>query len=201
MEPERQVAKDLKLSATDVKPIRDMGITAVLVSPSRGLFRGLSALIPLRDDVDAGSIIRAKWRNTSAIRGNQGDYPATLLGVIAYQRQTLYDAQRQGLLQDRYRSNPRGMERPENDAGLDALVPVVRGQLPAFIEAGNENEIRRAVRLTKEFNLKTTIVGATEGWLAADALAGRTAVVSVNFPAAGGGDRMVIPTEPAPPAG
>ena len=182
MSPERMVADELRLTATEMKPLRDAGITAILVSPGRGLFRGLSALVPLRDDAGAGTVIRKQVAEHIGYQGVQGEYPGTLLGVIAYQRQALYDAQRQGILQDRYRSNPRGMERPENDPGLDALVPVVRGQLPAFIEAGNENEIRRAVRLAKEFNLNATIVGATEGWQALDALAGRSAVVSVNFP-------------------
>src|SRR5262249_43783261 len=60
--------------------------------------------------------------------------------------------------------------------------PVVRGQLPLFIDANNENEIRRAGRLAKEFDLKPVIVGATEGFEAVDALNGRTAIVSVNFP-------------------
>ena len=182
LSPERLVADELRLTATEMKPLRDAGITAILVSPGRGLFRGLSALVPLRDDAGAGTVIRKQVAEHIGYQGVQGEYPGTLLGVIAYQRQALYDAQRQGILQDRYRSNPRGMERPENDPGLDALVPVVRGQMPAFIEAGNENEIRRAVRLAKEFNLKATIVGATEGWQALDALAGRSAVVSVNFP-------------------
>lgn len=183
LSPERQIATEIRLSPTDVKPLRDAGITAVLVSPARGLFRGMSALVPLRDDADAGTVIKSPVAEHIGYQGVQGGYPGTLLGVIAYQRQALFDAQRQGILLDRYKSNPRGMERPENDPGLDALVPVVRGQVPAFIDAGNENEIRRAVRLAKEFNLKMTIVGATEGWQAVDVLAGRPTIVSVNFPA------------------
>jgi imidazolonepropionase-like amidohydrolase len=182
LEPEREVARELKVAPADVRPLRDAGITAVLVAPSRGLFRGLSALVPLRDSVDAADVLRSPVAMHIGYQGVQGDYPATLLGVIAYQRQALYDAQRQALLLDRYKANPRGMPRPPNDAGLDALVPVVRGQLPAFIEANNENEIRRAVRLIKEFNLNATVVGATEGWEALDALKGRPVVVSVNFP-------------------
>jgi hypothetical protein len=166
----------------DVKPIRDAGVTAVLVAPSRGLFRGTSALVPLRDSVEASAVVRDPVAMHIGYQGVQGDYPATLLGVITYQRQALYDAQRQALLLDRFKTNPRGMVRPENDARVDALVPVVKGELPAFIEANNENEIRRAIRLTKEFNLKTAVVGATEGWLALDALAGRPVIVSTNFP-------------------
>jgi len=183
LSPERQIATEIRLNATEVKPLRDAGITAVLVSPTRGLFRGMSVLVPLRDDAGAGTVIKSQVAEHIGYQGVQGDYPGTQLGVIAYQRQAFFDAQRQGILQDRYRTNPRGMERPANDPGLDALVPVVRGQVPAFIEASSENEIRRAVRLAREFNLKVTVVGATEGWQAVDALAGRSAVVSVNFPA------------------
>ena len=182
LDPEREVARELKVTPGDIKPIRDLGITAVLVAPSRGLFRGASALVPLRDSVTAADIIRAPVAMHVGYQGVPGDYPGTLLGVITYQRQAFYDAQRQALLLDRYKANPRGMARPENDASLDALVPVVRGQLPLFIEANNENEIRRAIRLAREFNLKPTIVGATEGFEALDALNGSSAIVSVNFP-------------------
>jgi hypothetical protein len=130
-------------------------------------------MVPLRDSVGSSDVVRDGVAMHIGYQGAQGDYPATLLGVITYQRQSLYDAQRQAMLLDRYKSNPRGMVRPELNARVDALVPVVKGEMPAFIEANNENEIRRANRLTREFNLKTTIVGATEGWLALDALAGR----------------------------
>lgn len=182
IEAERDAARDLKVTPGDIKPIRDAGVTVVLVAPARGLFRGTSALVPLRDSVDASAVVRDPVAMHIGYQGVQGDYPATLLGVITYQRQALYDAQRQALLLDRFKTNPRGMVRPENDARVDALVPVVKGELPAFIEANNENEIRRAIHLTKEFNLKTSVVGATEGFLALDALAGRPVIVSVNFP-------------------
>jgi hypothetical protein len=116
-------------------------------------------------------------------QGVAGRYPATLLGVIAYERQELYDAQRHGLLMDRYKAGARGVPRPSYDADLDALVPVVRGQLPAFFAASKENEIRRAVDIAKEFDLKLTVVGATEGFRAIDALkGGRPIVVSLEFP-------------------
>jgi imidazolonepropionase-like amidohydrolase len=181
LEPEREVARELKVPPADIKPIRDLGVTAVLVAPARGLFRGASALVPLRDSVGASEILRAPVAMHVGYQG-VGGYPGTLLGVITYQRQALYDAQRQAMLLDRYQANPRGMERPEHNASVDALVPVVRGQLPLFIDANNENEIRRAVRLAKEFNLKATVIGATEGFEAVDALKGNTAIVSVNFP-------------------
>jgi imidazolonepropionase-like amidohydrolase len=182
LEPAREVADELRVPPGDIKPLRDAGVTAVLVAPARGLFRGQSALVPLRDSVGRTDILRSPVAMHIGYQGAQGDYPGTLLGVITYQRQAFYDAQRRAVQLDRYRTNPRGMERPEFDPSLDALVPVVKGELPALIEANNENEIRRAMRLAKEFNLKAGVIGATEGFLAVDALAGKPVVVSVNFP-------------------
>ncbi len=200
-QPEKRVLADLRIAPADIRPLRDAGITSVLVAPARGLFRGQSALIPLRDSAGAADVIRGTVAAHFGYQGVQGDYPGTLLGVVAYQRQRLYDAQRYGLLLDRWRQNPRGMTRPQNDPALEALVPVVRGQQPAFIEAANENEIRRAVRLGKEFDLKLTVVGATEGFQAIDALSGRPAVVSVNFPRPTDMTRWSYRVSLRPPAG
>ncbi|MGH7562420.1 MAG: amidohydrolase family protein [Gemmatimonadales bacterium] len=200
-QPEKSVLADLRIPPAEIRPLRDAGITAVLVAPARGLFRGQSALIPLRDSAGASEVVRAPVAAHIGYQGVQGDYPGTLLGVIAYQRQRLYDAQRHAILLDRWKQNPRGMTRPANDPSLEALVPVVRGQLPAFIEANNENEIRRAVRLAREFDLKLTVVGATEGFQAVDALQGATAVVSTSFPRPTDMTRWSYRISLRPPAG
>lgn len=182
LEPSRAVADELRPAAADIKGVRDAGITAVLVAPSRGAFRGMSALLPLRDSVTGKDVIRAPVAVHMGFESTPGRYPGTLLGVIAYERQAFYDAQRQGIVLDRYAANPRGMERPAHDPDLDALVPVVRGTMPAFFAANSEREIRRAMNIAKEFHLKMTIVGATEAFRAADVLGGQPVVVSVNFP-------------------
>jgi imidazolonepropionase-like amidohydrolase len=183
LEPWRVIATEVAPPAAEVRAARDAGITAALVAPSRGAFRGLSALVPMRDDSSTRYIVKAPVAMHMGFQGVAGRYPGTLLGVIAYERQQLYDAQRHGLLMDRYKAGQRGVARPSYDANLDALVPVVRGQLPAFFAASNENEIRRALDIGKEFDLKVTIVGATEAFRAVDALkGGRPVVVSVEFP-------------------
>jgi hypothetical protein len=183
LEPGRVIANEVAPSAADIRASRDAGITTALIAPSRGTFRGLSALIPMRDDSSAQYVVKAPVGMHMGFQGVAGRYPATLLGVIAYERQELYDAQRHGLLMDRYKAGERGVPRPAYDANLDALVPVVRGQLPAFFGASNENEIRRAVDIAKEFDLKLTIVGATEAFRALDAVkTARPLVVSVEFP-------------------
>jgi imidazolonepropionase-like amidohydrolase len=183
LEPDRIIAEELRVNATDARTARDQGIGAVLVAPSRGLFRGLSALVPMRDDTAARWIVKSPVALHVGYQTVPGDYPSNLLGVIAYQRQAFYDAQRHAMFLDRYKTNPRGMPRTAHNAELEALVPVVKGQMPAFIAANAENEILRALALGKEFNIKVTVVGAVEGFRAVNALkSARPPVVTVDFP-------------------
>jgi imidazolonepropionase-like amidohydrolase len=186
LEPDRDIAAEIKPVAADIRAGRDAGITAVLIAPSRGAFRGLSVLLPLRDSVTRADALRSPAALHMGFQGVPGRYPSNLLGVMAYERQAFYDAQRHALLVERYRANPRGMERPPADSKLDALVPVVQSRLPVFFAAGGEAEIRRALGIAKEFGLDMTVVGATEGFLAVDALKPlrRPAVVTVDFPRA-----------------
>jgi imidazolonepropionase-like amidohydrolase len=190
LEPERLVADELRPTAADIKAARDLGFTVVLSAPARGAFRGRSALVPLRDSVTTREVVRSPvalhlgYQGIGGGFGGGSRYPATLLGVIAYERQKFYDARRQSMLLDRYRTNPRGTPRPPNDEALDALIPVVKGELPVFFAASNENEIRRAIDIAHEFNLKLTIVGAAEGFRALDVLQAehRPVIVSVDYP-------------------
>ncbi|MFN0178231.1 MAG: amidohydrolase family protein [Gemmatimonadales bacterium] len=182
LDPSRSAATDLRLPPADLKAAREAGITAILVAAGRGAFRGTSALAPTADSAGLADLIKPSVALHMGFQSGQGGYPGTLLGVIAYQRQMLYDAQRHAILADRYRTDPKGLSRPAHDPGLEALVPVVRKRLPVFFESNNENEIRRAVRIAREFDLALTVVGATEGFRAIDALKGQSAVVSVNFP-------------------
>lgn len=183
LEPDRVIAEELRLNPTDARSARDYGIGAVLVAPSRGLFRGLSALLPMRDDTASRWIVKTPVALHVGYQTVPGDYPSNLLGVIAYQRQAFYDAQRHAMVMDRYKANPRGMPRTAHNAELEALVPVVKGEMPAFIAANAENEILRALALAKEFNIKVTIVGAVEGFRALSALkTARPPVVTVDFP-------------------
>ena len=183
LEPDRVIAEELNLNPTDARTSRDQGFGAVLVAPSRGLFRGLSALVPLRDDTASRWIVKTPVALHVGYQTAPGQYPSNLLGVIAYQRQAFYDAQRHAMVMDRYKANPRGMPRTAHNAELEALVPVVKGEVPAFIAANAENEILRALALAKEFNIKVTIVGAVEGFRAISALkSARPPVVTVDFP-------------------
>ena len=54
---------------------------------------------------------------------------------------------------------------------LEALVPVVRGELPLAVQANRASDLLAAMRLAQEFKLKLILMGAAEGWRVADQLA------------------------------
>jgi imidazolonepropionase-like amidohydrolase len=196
----RLIVDEVNISLSEARSARESGVTAVLVAPNRGALRGLSALMPMRDSAKGLDALRSPVAEHFGFSGGGGGggggggfggggknaegepLPGTIMGVIAYQRQALYDARQRGIIADRWSADPRGIPRPVNNPEIEALVPVVRGNLPVFYDANVENEIRRAVKVDKEFGIRFTIVGATEGFKAIDALAGHPVVVSVNFP-------------------
>jgi imidazolonepropionase-like amidohydrolase len=63
---------------------------------------------------------------------------------------------------------------------LEALGPVVRGELPLAINANRASDLLAAMRLADEFHLKLILMGAAEGWRVADELAARKVPVVVK---------------------
>ncbi|MDP9322330.1 MAG: amidohydrolase family protein [Acidobacteriota bacterium] len=63
---------------------------------------------------------------------------------------------------------------------LEALGPVVRGDLPLAINANRASDLLAAIGLADEFHLKLILMGAAEGWRVADELAARKVPVVVK---------------------
>ncbi|MBE5997699.1 MAG: amidohydrolase [Lachnospiraceae bacterium] len=60
---------------------------------------------------------------------------------------------------------------PAFNMQLEALLPVIRGELPLKAHAHQANDILTAIRIAKEFDVKLTLEHCTEGHLIADDLA------------------------------
>ncbi len=54
---------------------------------------------------------------------------------------------------------------------LEALRPVILGELPLAVSANRASDLLAALRLAAEFKLKLILVGAAEGWRVADEIA------------------------------
>ncbi|MSU25114.1 MAG: amidohydrolase [Opitutus sp.] len=66
------------------------------------------------------------------------------------------------------------------DARWEAMIPVLRGALPVFVQADEVKQIEAAVAWAKQENLKITIVGGIDAWRVADLLKARDVAVIVT---------------------
>ena len=71
-------------------------------------------------------------------------------------------------------------KKPAFDMKLQALLPVVRGEMPLKAHAHQADDIFTALRIAKEFNVKITLEHCTEGHLVADELAAEKVPMAVG---------------------
>jgi imidazolonepropionase-like amidohydrolase len=197
LQPEIQAVDFIKPELADIEAARNAGITAALSAPREGIFMGQSALINLSGANATSMVVRAPVAMHIGFTPlRSGVYPSSLLGVFSALRQMLLDAGRLREANRIYERSPRGLRRPEQDRSLVALFPALAREMPVVMFANTEREIRRALDLAEEFNLRLIIAGGAESWKVTDRLRAREVPVllSLNFPR-----RMTAQSEEADP--
>src|SRR5215470_17480785 len=186
-DPSSSAADQVKPGGTPIEDERSVGVTSALTSLRQGIFAGQSALINLAGDQSARMVVRAPVALTvqfTTSSGFFGLYPNSLMGTVAFIRQSFYDAIHYRDEIDRYERVKRGVPRPEHDKKLSALQPALKGEMPVIFRANTDGDIRRALMIAREFKLKPIIEGALYGYRIADMLKaqGVPVILSVDFP-------------------
>jgi imidazolonepropionase-like amidohydrolase len=201
LRPELEAAKAVRPDAPELSRLASNGVTTVLATPTAGLFKGQSALVNVaapEDEPQIGAVADPR-RGLQVVRtpvalhvslalsggGRGGGYPVSLLGSIAFVRQSFLDAQHQQLEKQRYEKSKGGVTRPNYDPSLDAIQPALARTLPVAFEADLAREIVRALAMAREFNLDPVITGAREADQVIADLKARNArvIYNLNYPA------------------
>jgi imidazolonepropionase-like amidohydrolase len=184
LRPEYATLEDIRAGEAQFEAARSAGFTTVLSTGRTGIFTGQSVLINLAGDNVSVMTVKSPVAMNIAFVTIPGRFPGSLLGTFAALRQMFNDAKRHDQLQKMYVQDPRGMRRPADDKSLEALIPVVNGQMPVILVANRENEIERALNLAKEYNLKAIIAGGQEAGKFVDRLKSQNipVLLSMNFP-------------------
>ena len=163
---------------------RGAGFTAALIAPRDGILAGTSDLMalsgqPIRRSVLAPDIAM----HGSFATGEDGEYPQTILGIIAQYRQVMLDAEWYVKQRKYVERHPGTATRAPLDPALEALQPLRARTQRLVFEANSEQEIRRALKLAGEFNLDVAISGAKEAWKVIDVLKDKRVplIVSLDF--------------------
>jgi imidazolonepropionase-like amidohydrolase len=174
------VAEGVNPQSVMIPVARTDGVTTALTVPSGGLIAGQAVMLDLAGDrmedlvvrSPAAMVIDLSQQSKSAGGGSRA-------GVLQRLRQVFRDAAEYRRRTADFRRNQiQPLSAPAAD--LEALQPVLDGQLPVLAIADRESDIESALRLGAEFHLKLAIEGATEGWRVARELAQAGVPVIVN---------------------
>ncbi len=90
--------------------------------------------------------------------------PMTRMATAALLRELLFKTQR-------YLSDKEAGKNPAFDMKLEAMIPVIRGEIPLKAHAHRADDILTSIRIAKEFGVKITLDHCTDGALIADEIA------------------------------
>ena len=177
-------AEIVSLSDDDINARRVTGVTTIVAAPDSGIFAGQSAVLNLNSGPAASRVVRSPAAMNAAFRRRPTwTFPDSLMGVVAYMRQSFLDAQHLAAARLAYEKNP-AQRRPDNQPDLEALSPVLARRLPLVVTADSPDMIRRARAIAKEFNLRLIIAGARAAYPVASELRDVPVLVSVDWPSA-----------------
>ncbi len=163
--------------------LRKIGITTACLAPDKDIFAGQSVIINLNSDKKNQMVLSNPFGLHINFLTSRGEYPSSLMGTMALLRQTFLDVDHYHFYTMRYAQSPLGLKRPEFDPFLETLIPYVIGKKPIVFNCANLEDIKRAVRLADEFELKAYISGANEAWRVTELLkkSKRPLFVSLKF--------------------
>jgi imidazolonepropionase-like amidohydrolase len=185
--PEFSAAAQFQPDSAKARKLRAAGFTAVQAAMLDGIFRGSAATVLTSDANAPQRVLNPEAAQFISFRkGNSPqDYPNSLMGSIALIRQTLYDADWYARAVAAYEYN-HAQERPELNAALQALKPVISKKQRVVFAADDELDLLRAGQIAREFNLLAAYRGSGYEYRRLDEIETLKApvILPLNFPEA-----------------
>jgi imidazolonepropionase-like amidohydrolase len=159
------VLEGINPASTLIAVNRVEGITTTLAVPNGSLIWGQAALI----DLDGNSIEAMRVKSPAAMvadlsEGSKDAGGGSRAGVAQRLRQVFNDALEYARRRTDY-TRAQMQQLGASAADLDALLPVLRGQLPLMVVANRRSDIETALRIGKEYKLRLILAGAAEAWM------------------------------------
>ncbi|MHB1222448.1 MAG: amidohydrolase family protein [Gemmatimonadaceae bacterium] len=152
-------------------PAREDGVTSVLVVPAGGMVSGQAALVDLVQATSVSEMtVRAPLAMVAQLEDASGAGTGARGELLLRMRELLDDARAYGQNRRAYDS---GSLRSliASRADLEALQPVLAGELPLLVDVNRASDIQAAMRLAREYGVKLMIAGGAEAWMVAGELA------------------------------
>ncbi|MEO8200609.1 MAG: amidohydrolase family protein [Gemmatimonadota bacterium] len=179
--PSFNVADGINPAVVNIAVARMEGVTSTIARPGGGLIAGQAIFIDLAGDQARDMIVKSPVAMVIDLSENSKSAGGgSRAGVIQRLRTLFRDALEYERRKAEYQKREvQDLAAPA--AELEALLPVLHGVVPVYAIANRKSDIENALSLMTEFTLKLVILGGTEAWKAAPALAQAKVSVAV-FP-------------------
>jgi imidazolonepropionase-like amidohydrolase len=176
-------ADELKPDDKRVETWRNAGFTSTLAAPMTGIFPGQGAVVNLAGERPGEMVVAAPSAlliTLQPVRGF-GNFPDSLMGVIAYVRQVFLDANWYNQSESIYRAHPAGLERPAYDRAEIVVNDALASGRPVLLPGNTAQEMHRVLLLADRLGARTVIYGGQQGYEDADELAAAKVPLLVNL--------------------
>ncbi len=186
--PQMQALTAINPNSILIPVTRVSGVTTVISEPSGGMFPGTAALINLvgytPEQMHAGGVrllvlsfpVKRTARRTFGGGRPSGDEQKDPEAAYERAMEKLNEIWDRAELYERidaaYKADAGVGDRAEYVPEMDAIIPVIRGEIPLMLKVNSEKDILAALDWVEERQLENVIFsGVTEGWRVADKLA------------------------------
>lgn len=154
---------------------REAGITCVNVLPGSGnIIGGTSAIIKCKGTIVDQAVVKAPGgmkaaigENPKGLYGGQKKAPSTRMGNAAILREALQKAKD---YMEQVEKAESAQDQPKFNQEAEALLPVLRREIPLQVHCHRADDIVTANRICQEFGIRYTLEHVTDGYLIVDYL-------------------------------
>ncbi len=170
--PQLRVIDGFNPDRPQVRVAANSGITTICTGPGStniigGTFAAIKTVGKRVDDMIVKHPVAMKCAfgfNPKNAYGGAKKAPYTRMATASIFRDFLHKCKQ-------YKENIDSGNRPAYDSKLEAMLPVMRKEIPLKVHAHRADDIFTAIRIGKEFDLRLTLDHCTDGALIADELA------------------------------
>ena len=167
-----------------IREAREAGVTTLCVGPGSANVLGgtFAAIKPVGNRVEK-MLIKAEVAMKCAFGENpkrcyRDKGNSSRMTTAARLREMLFKAKEYNEKLEQAKDDP--SKKPAFDMKLNALLPVIRGEMPLKAHAHQADDFFTALRIAREFGVRSTLEHVTEGHLVADELARENVMLAVG---------------------
>lgn len=164
-----RVWEGLNTTSALFAPARREGVTSVVVIPQGGLIWGQAGVIKLVPGMLSDMLMKGPVAMAAQIGSPQRGGSGARGELIMRLRELFEDTrafQRNRAAYERAETRDYAASRKD----LEAMIPVIDGQLPLIIATDKSSDIDAALMLAREYRIRIIIGGGSEAWMVADKL-------------------------------